>query len=105
MSTSRFSNEKILRMNDLVQKFSKAGDLMRGFCACTLSTAKACTRPDQRRKFVQCDMDFQVLTSAEAILLLTLGTQLVSPEFYVSSSGEVRAMKESVQTRNSCIAG
>lgn len=54
---------------------------------------------DQRKRSAGCDMSSQVVTAAEKDILLTNASQVPSPKFYISGSGDVKAQKRSLKTR------
>lgn len=66
----RPEQKSVSSMNDLVQKFSRPGDVTMSFWAGTCFTAKACMLLSQHRKFVRSEVDSKLLTAAEADVLL-----------------------------------
>lgn len=59
-------------LKDLVQKFRRPRDVVMDFCAVTSFTARACMSLDQHKKFLRCNVSFELLTAAEADLMLSL---------------------------------
>lgn len=47
---------------------------------------------DQHKKFVSCDLNPEELSAGEWNLMLTLVSQVLSPESDVNESGDVKAM-------------
>lgn len=76
-------------MRDVGRKFSEAGAMVLDFCAGTCSTGKAWLLHDQHRKFVECDIDPEVLSGAKLDLVLTLASQVLNSGSDFSCSGEV----------------
>lgn len=74
-----------------MRKTRKAGDLVMEFCAVTCSTARACMSSDQHRDFVECDVDPEMLSAAEADLMLTSVSQVLKSKSDISGKAEVKA--------------
>lgn len=75
---------------DLVAKFTKRQDLVTSFCADTCPTAKACMLFEQYKKVADCDLDSELLMTAEPDLLLSLALQVLNQN---SDITEDKAMK------------
>lgn len=73
-------------MKDLCPKLSRPGNVLRNFCAGTRFAAKACMFDVQHRTFEGCDADSEVLTTAEADLLLAFVFQMLSSRSVISVS-------------------
>lgn len=56
----------VLLMKDLLQKLSRCKDVVMDFCAGLYFTAKVCMLLDQHRSFMGCDVESELLTTAEA---------------------------------------
>lgn len=77
-------------MKSLVVKSAEKVDLVKGFCASTCPTAKACIPLDQHRKFEGCNLDSAVVNAAESDLLLTFASQALSLLFNITEDQEMR---------------
>lgn len=77
-------------MKDLVRKFYKPGDVVMKLCAGTCGKAKACLVLDQRRTFVECDVDSELQTAAEASLSLSLSRQVPNRKYNIIARAEVK---------------
>lgn len=75
----------------VVQKPSKAYDLMTGFCAETRSTAKAFMLLDQHKRFSVYDVDPEMLSVPEVDLVLAVAFPVRSSKLKITGSGEVEA--------------
>lgn len=64
------------------------------FCAGKCFTAEARVLPDQHRMFVGCHVDYELLTAAEADLVLSLVSHLLHSESDVSGDAEEIAAKK-----------
>lgn len=69
----------------------RLGDMMMKICACTCSTAKGCMLLAQHRDFAGCSVDCEPLIAAEADLVSTFASQVLSPKADISGSAEVIA--------------
>lgn len=78
-------------MKGLVWKSSKAGDLVKRFCAVVYSTTKGCMSLDQYRRFVRCVVDPELLGAAEPDLVPKVVSQALSPKYDINGSVEVQA--------------
>lgn len=78
-------------MKDLVGEFSRLGDVVMDFCAGIGPTAKICILLDKHRKFVGCNVDSELLTAAEAGLVVILVSQMLNPKSHISGSARMIA--------------
>lgn len=70
----RPQQKNVFYIKDLVRKFSRLRDVVIDFCTGTCSAEKACMLLDQHRKFVECDLNSEMLTAAETVLLLVFAS-------------------------------
>lgn len=75
----------------LVQKVSKAGDLVIDFRNGTYSSSSACIFFDPYRKFMECSEDRKGLSAAEADLARTFVSWVLSLKSDIRQSGEIQA--------------
>lgn len=92
-------------MKKLIWKPTGPGDVMTKFCAIICSTAKACRLLDQHKTFLGCDVDSEVLATAEADLFLPFASQVLDLKFDISGSGKMEASNEGHQREDGCSSG
>lgn len=76
---------------NLERKLGQASDLVMNFCARTCCIANAIMLLDQPRKFVECNVDPQVLSVAEAELFLTCSFPVENLKSNISKSSKFEA--------------
>lgn len=79
-------------MEDIVQKFSKPGNLVVDASAGTFSVATACTVLLKHRKVIGCGVDPGCMTEAMLQLILLYARQVLSTESKIDGKGEVRSL-------------
>lgn len=77
-------------MKELVRNFSRPEDPIIDFCAGTWSTATECVLLGQYRKFEECNVEAKLLATAEANLVYSFASQVFSPKFIISGSGQMQ---------------
>lgn len=78
-------------MKDHVRKVGRAGDLVMDTCADKSFTAKGFRLFEPHRQFVRCDVDPDVLSTAEPELMLTFAFRVLIPKSDTSECGEIEA--------------
>lgn len=66
-------------MMDIIEKFTKPGDLVVDPCAGTFSVAMACMLMPKHRKFVGCDKDDSCLENSMTSLVALFARQILNP--------------------------
>lgn len=72
-------------------KVTRKRDLVMEFCAGLCSTAKSCVLQDQHRKFAGCDLDSDILKTADSDHLSPFASQMLSPNSDCKENEEVTA--------------
>ena len=81
----RPEQKSITLMSDIIEKFSKPGDLVVDPCSGTFSVAKACLLLPKHRRFVGCDLDPACLQHTEDRLIELFARQLLNPRSDIST--------------------
>lgn len=82
--------QKNVWMEVLMRRLSRPVDMVMNSCAGMCSTANVCMLHAEYRKFVKCDVDYELLTAAETDPVLTFVSQLPKPESDISGSAAVK---------------
>lgn len=77
----------------------EGGNFVIEFCAGICPTAKACMLVDQHRKLVGCDLDSDILSTAEPDLHFTFALRRLSPSSDITGAEEVRAAARTFKGR------
>lgn len=81
-------------MMDVMQKSSKAGEVLVHFCDDTRCTARACVLLDNHRKLVECSVELEVPSAAKVDVVLTFASEVLSPKSSIDESREIEAAAE-----------
>lgn len=71
------TQKRVSTLKELIERYSKPGDIVADMFAGTLSTARACMEISEHRVFVGCDLDKECVTCAMPLVYETFARQLL----------------------------